>query len=95
MSQKTAWTVAICNIDTIDDEFFRAVRINKADAYKSASEGDDFMTMIRTWLNYDVAVRNEKMSMGGQLGSMAQQRVWHRDGQGQALSAASSPRILG
>ena len=65
MSQKTAWTVAICNIDTIDDEFFRAVRINKADTYKSASEGDDFMTMIKTWLSYDVAVRNEKISMGG------------------------------
>jgi hypothetical protein len=64
VSQKTAWTVAICDIDTIDDEFFRAVRINKADTYKSASEGDDFMTMIKTWMSYDAAVRNEKMNMG-------------------------------
>jgi hypothetical protein len=65
VSQETAWTVAICDINTIDDEFFRAVRINKADMYKPASEGDDFMTMIKTWMSYDVAVRNEKMNMGG------------------------------
>jgi hypothetical protein len=56
---------AIYNIDIIDDEFFRAVRINKADTYKSASEGDGFMTMIKTWMSYDVAVRNEKIRMGG------------------------------
>src|SRR2546423_8680421 len=63
--QETAWTCAICNIDTIDEEFYNAVRINKPDVYKQSSEGDDFMTLILTWMQYDKATQAQKLSLGG------------------------------
>jgi hypothetical protein len=44
------------------------VRLNKTDVYKKSSEGDDFLTLFRTWAHYDDAMKSEKLNQAGGMG---------------------------